>query len=239
MGGVRRWGGSCAAHVAPGGRRASPPARVPMEPVPLRPLHWLGQAERNQKARGCCRACGPPPSHPDPPPHPTHTKGARGAARRGGAPSIFSGLPVFGLRPSRASRYLESNVPKPTSDTLSPFATLSTITSSAEASTDAAIFLETPARSAIPSTSSPLETAMSGGPRDRASASALPLLLLRPRPRVRACQQRAQKRCWRIGQAGGASGCGGGHGAARGARLLNGVTAGAGGRAQPARSPCT
>ena len=34
---------------------------------------------------------------------------------------IFSSAPVFGLRPTRAARLRTSNVPKPTSATLSPF----------------------------------------------------------------------------------------------------------------------
>ena len=47
------------------------------------------------------------------------------------APGMCIGLLVCGLRPSRASRFFESNVPKLTSVTLSPFATVSTMTSSA------------------------------------------------------------------------------------------------------------
>ena len=46
-------------------------------------------------------------------------------------PGMCIGLLVCGLRPSRASRLFESNVPKFTSVTLSPFATVSTMTSSA------------------------------------------------------------------------------------------------------------
>ena len=45
------------------------------------------------------------------------------------AMNIFS--PDFGLRPSRAARSFESNVPKPTKETLVPFATDSTMTSRA------------------------------------------------------------------------------------------------------------
>ena len=46
-------------------------------------------------------------------------------------PAIGTVSPVFGFRPSRAALSLESKVPNPTSDTLSPLATDSTITSRA------------------------------------------------------------------------------------------------------------
>lgn len=42
---------------------------------------------------------------------------------------IFSGAPVAGLRPLRAARLRTSNVPKPTSATLSPFLSVAVITS--------------------------------------------------------------------------------------------------------------
>ena len=67
----------------------------------------------------------------------------RRGVERAPASCIFS--PVCGLRPSRAARSLESKVPKPTSETRSPLATDSTMTSSADPSTAAAVFFETPA----------------------------------------------------------------------------------------------
>src|SRR5579885_3510 len=69
---------------------------------------------------------------------------------------ILIGLPVPGLRPSRACRCRGSNVPNPTSVTLSPFATVSVITSRAAVSTVSASFLVMFAFDTIASISSPL-----------------------------------------------------------------------------------
>ena len=59
---------------------------------------------------------------------------------------------VLGLLTSRSVRSFESKLPNPTSETLCPSHTESTMTSSVEESTSAAVFLETPAFCATAST---------------------------------------------------------------------------------------